>query len=76
MTPPPVRLVHLRPDGQAEDAIDGRTLGPWEAGRVGETWRISVFDARRRWISFQTWPPPSEKDPAQTTAMWLQTPAR
>ena len=74
MTPPPARLVRLRPDGQAEDALDERVLGPWEAGRVGGVWRISVFDAYRRWISFQTWAPPSEEGPAQTAAMWLQAP--
>jgi hypothetical protein len=76
MTPTQIRLVRLLPDGRAEDALDDRSLGFWEAGRVGGVWRISVFDARRRWIAFQTWAPPGKEGPAQTVAMWLQAPGR
>jgi len=76
MTLPQIRLVRLLPDGRAEDALDDRSLGHWDAGRVGEVWRISVFDARRRWITFQTWAPPGKEGPPQIAAMWLQAPGR
>lgn len=71
---PQARLVRLLPNGQAEDALDGRPLGAWTASRLATQWRISLFDARRRWIAFQPWAPPDARAAPQTVLMRSQAP--
>jgi hypothetical protein len=74
MSIPQARLVRLLPGGQAEDALDGRPLGAWSASRLAAQWRVSVLDARRRWIAFQPWAPPEDGGTAQTVLMRPQAP--
>jgi hypothetical protein len=73
---PQARLVRLLPNGQAEDALDGRPLGTWNASRLAAHWRISLVDAetRRRWIAFLPWRPPDAKAAPQTVLMRPQAP--